>query len=1116
MQILYNATNFQAKPGFRLDALEVYNWGTFHNKVWNLHTNRDNSLLTGDIGSGKSTIVDALTTLLVPHQKIIFNRAAGAEGKERTFYSYIRGGHKSEKKEDIPGTQTVYLRDESTYSVVLANFHNESLQMTVSLAIVFWIRQHKVEKFYICSENILHIKNDFSQFGTEIQALKKQLRKRQIQIIDSFREYSSQFRALFGLKDEQALELFYQTVSMKSVGNLTDFVRNHMLETTNITSRIDELKKSYENLSRSHQLVQKAKRQMEILQPIVNNIASYEVLQQQEEHLYQLEECLPVFFAQQRLQILAEKQKKLLIEKRELEETLDSKNQELTDLAQKENEYMLSRSTSQEGQQLILLQKEIQTLDKRKEKKRKAYEQYHTLIKEFGFGEVNASTFHQINSDIRDEFQSMGQTRKQLIRQRDELNIALDRLSAKGRKEEQELHSLERRKSKIPEKNLLIREKIIQALDLTEEELPFAGELLQVKEEEVEWQGAIEKLLFGFASSLLVLEKNYSQLNEFLNNTDLQGRIIYYRVPNMQDRSHTNRKNNTVAGKLAVKQDSVFYNWLESELLQRFHYKCCDTLDDFKQESYAITHRGLIKSGRSRHEKDDRRSVNDRRFFILGWSNEGKVQAIQTELQSLKQRMQELYSKRDLVEQTQKQEKEKEIVLHDLLKVSSYAEIDWEREAKRLNTLLLEKESLQQSSDVLHKTNEQLESVQQEKQRLESKRSQLYQKLGSLDKSLSDTTEGIEKLQNIADSWQEEEKTSYFPELTNMFDIQQLGENTIDAIERTCKQQLKNKLLLEVQAKNKKMHSIIAGMQKYKDAFPMETIEVDVSIASFTDFRSFLQELEEEDLPRHEESFKRNLNEGSIHDIAMFKNQLEIKEQGIFEKIEYINRSLRNIEYNYNTFIELQIDKSVEKSIIEFKEMLRNCLSNSEKEQGLYNEEKFEQVKLVLDKFNSGDPRDIDWVGKVTDVRNWFNFSVSEKWCDTQQEKEHYSDSSGKSGGQKEKLAYTILASALAYQFGLKQEESSTDRSFRFVVIDEAFGRGSDESTRYGLRLFEKLQLQLLVVTPLQKIHVIEDHVNSIHFIANPTGHESQIRRLSLQEYVSEKGKSSEGINIKN
>jgi uncharacterized protein YPO0396 len=99
-------------------------------------------------------------------------------------------------------------------------------------------------------------------------------------------------------------------------------------------------------------------------------------------------------------------------------------------------------------------------------------------------------------------------------------------------------------------------------------------------------------------------------------------------------------------------------------------------------------------------------------------------------------------------------------------------------------------------------------------------------------------------------------------------------------------------------------------------------------------------------------------------------------------------------------------------------------------------------------------------------------FSASERWREDGREHEHYTDSGGKSGGQKEKLAYTVLAASLAYQFGLEWGETRS-RSFRFVLIDEAFGRGSDESTRYGLQLFQRLSLQLLIVTPLQKIHCV-------------------------------------------
>ena len=78
-------------------------------------------------------------------------------------------------------------------------------------------------------------------------------------------------------------------------------------------------------------------------------------------------------------------------------------------------------------------------------------------------------------------------------------------------------------------------------------------------------------------------------------------------------------------------------------------------------------------------------------------------------------------------------------------------------------------------------------------------------------------------------------------------------------------------------------------------------------------------------------------------------------------------------------------------------------------------------------------------------------------------------------------------------------------RTFRFVVIDEAFGRGSDESADYGLKLFERLGLQLLIVTPLQKIHIIEPYVANVGFVHNEDGRLSKLRNLSIEQYRAER-----------
>ena len=267
-----------------------------------------------------------------------------------------------------------------------------------------------------------------------------------------------------------------------------------------------------------------------------------------------------------------------------------------------------------------------------------------------------------------------------------------------------------------------------------------------------------------------------------------------------------------------------------------------------------------------------------------------------------------------------------------------------------------------------------------------------------------------------------------------------------------------------------------------------------------------------DDLPRFLARFKELLNVNTINEIANFNAQLARERETIKERIAHINKSLGEIDYNPGRYIVLESQPSPDAEIRDFQQELRACTEGAlsgagEGDDEQYSEDRFLRVKGIIDRFRGREglsDQDRRWTAKVTDVRNWFLFAASERWREDDSEHEHYSDSGGKSGGQKEKLAYTILAASLAYQFGLEWG-AVRSRSFRFVVIDEAFGRGSDESAQYGLRLFEQLNLQLLIVTPLQKIHIIEPFVAGVGFVHNEDGRNSVLRNLSIEEYRAEK-----------
>ncbi|MGH8548577.1 MAG: hypothetical protein ACRERU_08265 [Methylococcales bacterium] len=122
--------------------------------------------------------------------------------------------------------------------MILGVFHNSGYDQMVTLAQVFYWKdsQGQPTRLFVNAERDLSIATDFAHFGNEITGLRKRLRNLGAEIEDTFPEYGAWFRRRFGIENDQALELFHQTVSMKSVGNLTDFVRGHMLEPFDVSA----------------------------------------------------------------------------------------------------------------------------------------------------------------------------------------------------------------------------------------------------------------------------------------------------------------------------------------------------------------------------------------------------------------------------------------------------------------------------------------------------------------------------------------------------------------------------------------------------------------------------------------------------------------------------------------------------------------------------------------------------------------------------------------------------------------------------------------------------------------------------------------------------------------
>mgnify|MGYP005840078059 CR=1 FL=1 len=1101
--------------GFRLHRLEVYNWGTFDSRVWTLHLNGANALLTGEIGSGKSTLVDAVTTLLVPAQRIAYNKAAGAESRERDLRSYVLGYYKSERNEIGGVAKPVALRDHHHYSVILGVFHNAGYGKTVTLAQVFWLKENMGQpaRFFVAAETDLSITADFAGFGREITALRKRLRATGgVNIFDSFPPYGAWFKRRFGIENEQALELFHQTVSLKSVGNLTEFVRLHMLEPFAVGPRIEALLGHFDDLNRAHEAVLKAKAQVEQLTPLVQRCDRYDEESARRDRLTACRDALRCWLGGIKLELLRERLAALDEDLRRHQLKIEGLAEQRRDLQARERE--LRRHIAESGgDRLERLGEEIRRLEEQQQRRHHKAARYRELAQGLGLeaatDEESFLAQRQWADALREE---EAENENRLQNQLNETGVVL----ATGRAEHQQLSAeitgLKARRTNIAQQQVNLRQKLGAALGLEEEALPFAGELIRVREGEQGWEGAIERLLHNFALSLLVLEEHYPQVADWVERTDLKGRLVYFRVRPSTAPPPAEPDPDSLVHKLAIKTDSLHYEWLEREILRRFDLVCCENQKQFRRQSKALTLGGQIKMNNERHEKDDRHRLNDRSRYVLGWSNAAKIAALEEQRRELEERLAVIGAEVAKFQQEQQRVKNRLDLLAKLDEYRDFQEMNWQPSAQKVAQLREEREQLAASSDLLQTLEAQLKEcvgqLAEVDSRLEARRDQRARSAGR-----RQDLEAVEEQLGSLLAGATPEQAACYPELVRLRAEAQLDQpltlESCDARERELREWLQDKIDALSRKTSDMRDKIIAGMRAISLAYPLETHEMDVSLAAADEYRAWLNRLNGDDLPRFESRFKELLNENTIREVAGFQSQLVKEREKIRENIERINQSLSRIDYNPGRYIVLEARPVADQEIKEFQQDLKACteetLTGSGDDQ--YSEAKFLQVQRIIERFRGREGRselDRRWTAKVTDVRNWFLFAASERWREDDREYEHYADSGGKSGGQKEKLAYTVLAASLAYQFGLEWG-AIRSRSFRFVVIDEAFGRGSDESARYGLELFARLNLQLLIVTPLQKIHIIEPFVAGVGFVHSADGHTATLRNLTIEEYRAEK-----------
>ena len=534
---LFNTSSEVA--GFKLDYLEVWNWGTFDKKVYHMNLHGNNSLLTGANASGKSTLIDALLTLMVPlKRQRFYNQSSGVEKKgNRTEESYFFGNYGNQQQEGAASTTTLRLRDKGARSVLLASFCNVDKRVVTLFQVRYYTGEELKVLFGVARES-LTIERDFSEFdlhGDWRKRLTKKYNtnetKRTIEFFDGPVAYGEKMITLFGMRSDKALTLFNQIVGVKVLDDLDSFIRTNMLEELPAEEKYQELKDNFQNLMEAKTNIDKVKEQIAQLEPIN---ALTEKLKEIDVRIVEMEQEKSVaayWFAARTVDLCDKELVCCKSDLRKLEDRLKELKVQKGELEQEQMRLTVAIEKDEVGQQIHEIEKEINQRVRIRDNRKAKAEEYDKLAKLVKMEQSPDVEVFEINrATAKREKDALQVTiDRQLMEEKRQAQNRQDEISSNIEERMATIRYLQQHKNNISGRVAEIRDEILEAVGATTEEIPFIGELICVKDDERDWEYSIERILHNFALRLVVPEKYYKQVNEYVNGHNLRGRIVYQR-----------------------------------------------------------------------------------------------------------------------------------------------------------------------------------------------------------------------------------------------------------------------------------------------------------------------------------------------------------------------------------------------------------------------------------------------------------------------------------------------------------------------------------------------------------------------------------------------------------
>ena len=626
-----------------LSTLEVYNWGPFAG----YHTaefDAAGTAIIGPTGSGKTTLVDALMTLLVTNPR--YNLAStGGHESDRTLISYVRGvlgGDGSDGGEDVS-------RSGKTITGICATY--KAGEETLRLAGLMWIDGNgnslkDLKRRWIFSQA------DGQDFQSWLRLLSDGGARELVRVgketaglrvfADSKKAFLAHTRKFFDVS-ENAFTLLNRAAGLKQLNSIDEIFRELVLDDRSAFDRALEVASEFDNLAGIHAELETARRQQLALEPVAAEHCKLEKARAKETTLQTINRLLPIWFASKSKELW---QRALT----EIEDTKQKKSAQLEEMqrevaAQKSQvDTLYQKYMSLGGDAIGDLEKTIELLRERVVERSKNADQYLQAIRAMQLDESLTDTAMRQNhaklAKLRPEIQQQQEDAEQ-----ETLDAKSDLREAEksiGEVSEQLEKVRMRPSSNIEPRFHEFRLELAAELSLDESDLPYLAELVEVKFSEGSWRGAIERAIGSERLRVLVPEQ---RMNSALNWINQRNNRLHVRL---QSASASIKPKSFFSDGFTQKvnfKDHALIGAAKDLLAQRDRH-CVDSVEDLRTVEHGMTIEGTMSGRSGKFEKQDQRRLSDN--WMTGFDNKDQLKSLArqlTEIEDAARTLQATYNK---------------------------------------------------------------------------------------------------------------------------------------------------------------------------------------------------------------------------------------------------------------------------------------------------------------------------------------------------------------------------------------------------------------------------------------------------------------------------------------